>query len=169
MPAAGKDEAEAQGEKSSVICSGEYETASPEETFLLGKTISGSAEPGELLVLEGELGAGKTLFAKGFAEGLGVDETVVSPTFTLLRVYISGRLPLYHFDLYRLESEDEFFEIGGEEYFDGKGICLLEWAYRYKDILPEPYTLVRIEKLPDKGDDARSIVLLLRCTCNFQN
>ena len=97
------------------MITGEYLTKSPEETFLLARRLSEEARPGEVILLEGDLGAGKTCFAQGCAAGLGFTEVVASPTFTILQVYSSGRLPLYHFDLYRLQEEEEFFEIGGEE------------------------------------------------------
>ena len=141
------------------MITGEYLTKSPEETFLLARRLSEEARPGEVILLEGDLGAGKTCFAQGFAAGLGVTEVVASPTFTILQVYSSGRLPLYHFDLYRLQEEEEFFEIGGEEYFDGKGICLMEWALKFSGLLPTPRTLIRIEKPDGQDDETRRILL----------
>ncbi len=142
-----------------MITAGEYLTNAPEETFLLAKRLSEEAGPGEVILLEGELGAGKTLFAQGFAAGLGITDIVASPTFTILQIHASGRIPLYHFDLYRLQEEEEFFAIGGDEYFDGKGICLMEWALQFSRIIPAPFTLVRIEKLYERGDEARRILI----------
>ena len=141
------------------MITGEYLTKSPEETFLLARRLSEEARPGEVILLEGDLGAGKTCFAQGFAAGLGGTEGVASPTFTILQVYSSGRLPLYHFDLYRLQEEEEFFEIGGEEYFDGKGICLMEWALKFSGLLPTPRTLIRIERPDGQADETRRILL----------
>ena len=137
----------------------EYRTSSPEETFLLAKELAKDAHPGSLYALDGDLGAGKTVFAQGFAEGLGIEEAVNSPTFTILQIYDSGRLPLFHFDLYRLESEEELMEIGAEEYLCGAGVSLVEWASLFPDILPKPYHQVRIERLTDEGWDERRIVI----------
>ncbi len=142
-----------------MLKNGRRQTASPEETFLLGKELSLQAGPGDLILLEGDLGAGKTLFAQGFAQGLGVREHVNSPTFTLLQIYDSGRIPLYHFDLYRLESPEELFEVGAEEYFSGEGVCLVEWGERFASWLPGPYVLIRIEREESLGDNGRSFTI----------
>jgi tRNA threonylcarbamoyladenosine biosynthesis protein TsaE len=107
-----------------------YETTRPEETFRTGKELGESAAAGEVYALVGDLGVGKTVFTKGFAEGLGIDEPVNSPTFTILQIYEDGRIPLYHFDVYRIEEPEEMEEIGFDEYIDGDGVCLIEWAGR---------------------------------------
>ncbi len=142
-----------------MLKNGRRQTQSPEETFQLGKELSLQAGPGDLILLEGDLGAGKTLFAQGFAQGLGVREYVNSPTFTLLQIYDSGRIPLYHFDLYRLESPEELFEVGAEEYFSGEGVCLVEWGERFAAWLPGPYVLIRIERDENLGDNGRRFTI----------
>ena len=136
-----------------------YETYSPQETFDIGKRMGEEALPGTVITLDGDLGAGKTLFTKGFAEGLGVREVVNSPTFTILQQYFSGRLPLHHFDLYRIEEEEELFEIGLDECLTGDGVCLIEWADRFPDMIPRDATRIRIEKDPEQGFDFRRITV----------
>ncbi len=133
------------------------ETTSAEETFAFGKKLGQSAEVGEVYTLEGDLGAGKTVFTQGFARGMGITEPVNSPTFTILQVYDSGRLPLFHFDVYRIDDPDEMEEIGWEEYVCGEGVCIVEWADRISDILPEGCRRIRIEKDSGKGYDYRRI------------
>ncbi len=133
------------------------ETTSAEETFAFGKKLGQSAEVGEVYTLEGDLGAGKTVFTQGFARGMGITEPVNSPTFTILQVYDSGRLPLFHFDVYRIEDPDEMEEIGWEEYVCGDGVCIVEWADRISDILPDDCRRIRIEKDSGKGYDYRRI------------
>ena len=135
------------------------ETFSPEETFALGKCMGMEASPGEILCLDGDLGTGKTVFTKGFAEGLGVTDDVVSPTFTIIREYETGRLPLYHFDVYRIGDVDEMDELGYEDYFFGNGVTLIEWASLIQELIPETASLLTIEKDPEKGDDYRRITL----------
>ena len=135
------------------------ETFSPEETFALGKRMGKEASPGEILCLDGDLGTGKTVFTKGFAEGLGVPDDVVSPTFTIIREYISGRLPLYHFDVYRIGDLDEMDELGYEDYFFGNGVTLIEWASLIRELIPETALWLCIEKNPEEGDDYRRITL----------
>lgn len=134
------------------------ETFSPEETFALGKLLGEGSQTGEVYTLTGELGAGKTVFTQGFAAGLGIRDTVNSPTFTILQIYEGGRLPLYHFDVYRISDVEEMDEIGCEEYFYGEGVCLVEWAELIGEVLPEARTRVVIAKEPEKGLDRKSVV-----------
>ena len=124
----------------------EKETWSPEETFALGKKLGEEAAPGEIFCLDGDLGVGKTVFTQGFAAGLGVTEPVNSPTFTILQIYEEGRLPLYHFDVYRIGDPEEMDEIGYEEYFFGDGVCLIEWASLIGELIPEGARRVLIVK-----------------------
>ena len=133
------------------------ESNSAEDTFLFAEQIGEKARPGQIYALDGDLGAGKTVFCQGFASGLEVRELVNSPTFTIVQEYTTGKLPLYHFDVYRIEEPEELEEIGYEEYFYGEGICLIEWADRIRELLPEQTIQVRIHKLPEKGPDARRI------------
>jgi tRNA threonylcarbamoyladenosine biosynthesis protein TsaE len=135
----------------------QYETNSREETFNLAKKIAEEAYPGEVFTLDGDLGVGKTVFAQGFAEGLGITEPVNSPTFTIVQIYEGGRLPLYHFDVYRIGDPEEMEEIGYEDYFYGKGISLVEWSELIKELIPENSIHVRIRKEPEKGFDYRRI------------
>lgn len=114
--------------------------ASHEDTLNLGKKIGAVLEPGDILLLEGDLGAGKTTFTQGLAEGLGVDEFVNSPTFVIINEYFSGNLPLYHMDLYRLEDESQLYDLGVEEYFFGNGVSVVEWPEIAMPLLPETYT-----------------------------
>ena len=115
------------------------------------------ALPGEIYALSGDLGAGKTVFAKGFAAGLGITEPVNSPTFTILQIYGGGRLPLYHFDTYRIEDPEEMEEVGLDEYLFGQGVCLIEWAEQIAEMLPESTRIVRIRRDMEKGADYRSV------------
>ena len=133
------------------------ETWSPEETFQLGKGLGEQAQPGQIYTLSGDLGVGKTVFTKGVAAGLGIREPVSSPTFTIVQEYYDGRLPLYHFDVYRIEDPEEMEEIGYDDYFFGDGVCLIEWADRIRELLPEHLICVTIEKDPEKGFDYRLI------------
>ncbi len=133
------------------------ETYSPEETFALGEQIGGQCRPGQIYTLTGDLGVGKTVFTQGVARGLGITETVSSPTFTILQVYEGGRLPFYHFDVYRIADVEEMEEIGYEDCFYGEGVCLIEWADLIREILPEHYCRIVIEKEPEKGFDYRRI------------
>ena len=137
----------------------EYETFSPEETLEIGRSLGVNALPGEVYALVGDLGAGKTVFTKGFARGLGIGEPVNSPTFTILQIYEEGRIPLYHFDVYRIEEPEEMEEVGFDEYIDGDGVCLIEWAGRIGDLLPPEVIVVRIEKNLDRGPDYRRITV----------
>lgn len=130
-----------------------------EDTFELGKKLGQNAKPGDVYTLVGDLGVGKTVFTQGLAEGLGIAEAVSSPTFTIVQVYEEGRLPLYHFDVYRIGDVSEMDEIGYEDYFYGEGVCLIEWADLIREILPERYTRIFIEKDLEKGFDYRRITV----------
>jgi len=132
---------------------------SPEETFALGKRLGEAAVPGQILCLDGDLGVGKTVFTQGFAIGLGITEPVNSPTFTILQVYEEGRLPFYHFDVYRIADPEEMDEIGYEDYFYGQGVCLIEWATLIEELLPQNVMHVSISKDLERGFDYRQIVI----------
>lgn len=134
-----------------------FESFSAEDTFNIGKSISQKAKPGDVYCLSGDLGTGKTVFSQGFGMGLGIDEPVSSPTFSILKEYHEGRLPFYHFDVYRIGSDDEMEEIGYFDLVDGDGVCLIEWAELIRDILPAKYYQVSICKDVDKGFDYRTI------------
>lgn len=136
-----------------------YETFSPEETHALGKKIGASVLPGEVYTLTGDLGVGKTVFTQGIAEGLGITEPVSSPTFTIVQVYEGGRMPFYHFDVYRIGDIEEMDEIGYEDYFYGDGLCMIEWANLIEEILPRTRHEVTIEKNLEKGFDYRKITI----------
>ncbi len=133
------------------------ETYSREETFLLGKSLGLAARPGNIYTLTGDLGVGKTVFTQGFAAGLGITEPVNSPTFTILQIYEEGRLPFYHFDVYRIGDIDEMDEIGYEDCFYGKGACMIEWAELVEELIPAYARRITIEKNLDKGLDYRLI------------
>lgn len=136
-----------------------YETSGPEETYELGRRLGCEAEPGQVYCLDGDLGVGKTVFTQGFAAGLGIEEPVNSPTFTIVQQYEEGRLPLYHFDVYRIGDIDEMDEIGYEDCFYGNGVCLIEWSRLIGEILPANAVNVTIEKDLDKGFDFRRILV----------
>ena len=136
-----------------------YDTSSEEETYELGREFGAEAQAGSVFALEGDLGAGKTVFAKGFAAGLGITEVVSSPTFTILQIYDSGRLDLYHYDAYRIENPAEMEEIGYADYFYGEGTCLVEWPGNIAEFLPDHYTRITIEKNLEKGFDHRRITV----------
>ena len=121
--------------------------------------LARNSQKGDIYALIGDLGVGKTAFVKGFAAGLGIDEPVASPTFTILQIYESGRMPLYHFDIYRIGDPSEMDEIGYEDCFYGEGVSLVEWADRVRDIFPENTTTVKIDKDLTKGDDYRIITI----------
>lgn len=129
-------------------------TNSAEETRALGEQLAERLSAGDVVTLEGELGAGKSELARGIARGLGVTETVTSPSFTILNVYESGRVPLYHFDWYRLESEEELYELGMDEYLGGDGIAVVEWAERCQDAVPENAIRITLEAT---GPESRRI------------
>ncbi len=135
------------------------ETFSPLETFCLGEEMGRRAVSGAVFTLLGELGTGKTVFTQGLAKGLGILEPISSPTFTILQVYEEGRLPLYHFDVYRIGDVSEMEEVGFEDCVYGAGVCLIEWANLIEEILPETYTEIRIEKDLEKGFDYRKITI----------
>nr|WP_294678628.1 tRNA (adenosine(37)-N6)-threonylcarbamoyltransferase complex ATPase subunit type 1 TsaE [uncultured Blautia sp.] len=135
------------------------ETNTPEETYEAGKKIGEKARAGQIYTLTGDLGVGKTVFTQGVAAGLGITEPVNSPTFTIVQEYEDGRLPFYHFDVYRIGAVDEMDEIGYDDYFFGEGICLIEWAELIEDILPENRIQVIIEKDLEKGFDYRKITI----------
>lgn len=136
-----------------------FETNSAEETYALGEKIGQEAVPGAVYALLGDLGVGKTVFTKGVAAGLGVKEPISSPTFTIVQVYESGRLPFYHFDVYRISDVDEMEEIGYEDYFYGDGISFVEWANLIEEIMPKETVTIRIEKDLSKGFDYRRITI----------
>ncbi len=135
------------------------ETNREEETFELGVQMARGAKPGRVFALIGDLGVGKTIFTKGFAAGLGIDGPVCSPTFTIVQIYEEGRLPFYHFDVYRIGGVEEMDEIGFDDYVYGDGVTLIEWADLIKEILPGQYTEVRIEKDWERGADYRRITV----------
>ncbi len=137
----------------------EIASFSPRETYELGERIGREARPGQLYTLIGDLGVGKTVFTQGVAAGLGITEPVNSPTFTILQIYEEGRMPFYHFDVYRIGDPEEMEEIGYEDCFYGEGLCLVEWANLIEELLPPVYTEVRIEKEPARGFDYRRITL----------
>ena len=136
-----------------------WQSNSEKETFAVAEEIARQASPGDIYLLEGDLGVGKTVFAKGFARGLGITEPVTSPTFTIVQEYHEGRLPLYHFDVYRIGDIEEMDEVGFEEYVMGDGVSLIEWANLIEEILPENRTEVIIEKDLEKGFDYRKIII----------
>ena len=135
------------------------ETRSPEETFQFGEKLGREAKPGQIYILNGDLGTGKTVFTQGFAAGLGITEPVNSPTFTIVQIYEEGRMPFYHFDVYRIGDVEEMDEIGYEDCFYGEGVCLIEWAELIEEILPEHVIAVTIEKDLEQGFDYRKITL----------
>ena len=136
-----------------------FETNGEQETRALGERLGKAAEPGQMYTLIGDLAVGKTVFTQGFAKGLGIDEPISSPTFTIVQVYDEGRMPFYHFDVYRIGDIEEMDEIGYEDCFYGEGVCLIEWANLIEEILPKGYTRITIEKCLDKGFDYRKITI----------
>lgn len=135
------------------------ETTSPRETEELGARMGREARPGEVYTLIGDLGVGKTVFTQGIAKGLGITEPISSPTFTIVQVYEEGRMPFYHFDVYRIGDIEEMDEIGYEDYFYGEGLTMIEWANLITEILPEHYRQITIEKDLEKGFDYRRITI----------
>lgn len=136
-----------------------FETNSAEETFELGREYALKAKEGQIYTLNGDLGTGKTVFTQGFAKGLGIDEPVSSPTFTILQEYEEGRLPFYHFDVYRIGDPEEMDELGYEDYFYGEGVCLIEWADIIDELIPKDAVRITIKKNLDKGFDYRLITI----------
>lgn len=137
----------------------EIESFKPEDTYAIGRQIGKEAKPGDVYTLIGDLGVGKTVFTQGLAEGLGITEPVNSPTFTILQIYEEGRLPFYHFDVYRIGDIEEMEEIGYDDYFFGNGVCMIEWAELIEELIPENSIHVTIEKDLEKGFDYRRITI----------
>ena len=135
------------------------ESFSADETLKLGQSLGEQAKPGEVYTLIGDLGVGKTVLTQGIAEGLGIDEPICSPTFTIVQVYEEGRMPFYHFDVYRIGDIEEVDEIGYEDYFYGDGLTMIEWANLIEEILPERRKEITIEKDLEKGFDYRRITI----------
>ncbi|HIZ08031.1 MAG TPA: tRNA (adenosine(37)-N6)-threonylcarbamoyltransferase complex ATPase subunit type 1 TsaE [Candidatus Eubacterium avistercoris] len=135
------------------------ESYSPEETLEIGRKLGQEALPGQVYTLIGDLGVGKTVFTQGIAAGLGIEEPICSPTFTIVQEYDTGRIPFYHFDVYRIGDIEEMEEIGYEDYFYGDGLTMIEWANLIEEILPETYKEITIEKDLDKGFDYRKITI----------
>lgn len=135
----------------------EYISRAEEETFALAKELAQHAKPGEAYCLHGDLGAGKTVFAKGFAAGLGIEEPITSPTFNIVKEYEDGRLPFYHFDVYRIADPEEMYAIGYDSYVDGDGVCLIEWPEMLEDLVPEHAVHIEIARAADENDSFRRI------------
>ncbi len=135
------------------------ESKSAEQTFRIGEELGKAAQPGQVYTLTGDLGVGKTVFTQGFAAGLGIKEPVSSPTFTIVQVYEEGRLPFYHFDVYRIGDVEEMDEVGFEDYVMGDGVSLIEWANLIEEILPQVRTEILIEKDLEQGFDYRRITI----------
>ena len=140
-----------------------YESYSAEDTARIAAELAKSLKGGEFIAMYGELGAGKTAFVQGLARALGIDRPVTSPTFTIVNEY-EGRLPLYHFDVYRIADPDEMYEIGYEEYLDAVGVCVVEWAELIEELFPDEYIKLTIEKNNSKGFDYRRIIIEERGT-----
>ena len=136
-----------------------YESFSEEMTYEIGKQLGEKASKGEIICLDGDLGVGKTVFTKGFAKGLGIEENIDSPTFTIIQEYREGRLPLFHFDTYRIGDISEMDEIGYEDYFYGDGVCLIEWASRIEELIPSSAIKINIEKDLSKGFEYRRVAV----------
>ena len=134
-----------------------FESNSPEETIAIAGKIAGEVVPGTIICLSGDLGVGKTVFTKGFAKALGITEPVVSPTFTIFQIYTDGKMPLYHFDVYRIDDPDEMEEIGFREYFYGEGVSLIEWAEKIEEHIPGNAVRITISKDLEKGLDYRKL------------
>lgn len=136
-----------------------YESCSANDTMQLGSRLGKLCKAGDVILLNGDLGVGKTVFSKGLGKGLGITEPISSPTFTILQVYEEGRIPFYHFDVYRISDLEEMEEIGYEDYFYGEGVCLIEWAEQIQEILPDRTIKVSITKDLEQGFDYREIVI----------
>jgi tRNA threonylcarbamoyladenosine biosynthesis protein TsaE len=135
----------------------EFIIDSVEKTIELGKQLGLYLNTGDIVCLNGDLGAGKTHFAKGIAKGLGIDDQITSPTFTIVNEYEEGRLKLYHFDVYRVNDPDEIINIGFDEYIFGKGVSIIEWSHYIEELIPEEHIRINIKKLPEIGDNFRNI------------
>ena len=135
-----------------------YITHSPEETEKLGAALAQRLQPGTIIAYTGDLGAGKTAFTRGLAKGLGYTQPVTSPTYTIVNEYLGGRLPLFHFDMYRLASSDDLWDIGWEDYLERGGVCAVEWSENVADAMPEGTVYVTIERAPE-GENARIITI----------
>ena len=133
------------------------ESYSEDDTKMLALITAKEAKKGDIFCLDGDLGAGKTVFAKGFAEALGITEPVTSPPFTIVKEYQGGRLPLYHFDVYRIEEPEEMEAIGYEDYFYGDGVCLVEWSTQIEELIPENAIRITIKRDLSRGEDYRTI------------
>ncbi len=136
---------------------GSYDSLDEKQTYEIGKQIGMEVKPGQVIALLGDLGVGKTVFVKGFAKGLGIEESVNSPTFTIVQIYEEGRMPLYHFDVYRIGDPEEMDEIGYEDYFYGQGVSLVEWANLIEELMPKETMWITIEKDLSKGFSYRKI------------
>ena len=136
-----------------------YESTSAERTAELGRKIGKALNPGDIICIDGNLGVGKTVFTQGVAEGLGITESVCSPTFTLVQEYHEGRIPLYHFDVYRISGPWDMDDLGYEEYFYGDGVCMIEWGSMIDELLPANTIFIKIEKDLEKGFDYRKITI----------
>jgi len=136
-----------------------HETCSADQTREIAAQLASRASAGEIFCLSGDLAAGKTEFVKGFAQGLGISDLITSPTFTIVNEYDGGRLPLYHFDVYRISSLEQMQDTGYEEYFYGDGVCVIEWAELIGPLLPEDAVMINIEKDPIKNEDFRRILI----------
>lgn len=136
-----------------------YESFCPEDTGKIGEELAKKAIPGQVYCLYGDLGVGKTVFTQGFAKGLEIDDAINSPTFTILQTYEDGKMPFYHFDVYRIGDPEEMDEIGLDDYIYGDGVCLIEWANLIRDLLPEKVMAIHIEKNLEKGFDYRKITI----------
>ena len=134
-----------------------FESFSPDDTYEFAYKLGEKLKPGTVIALNGDLGAGKTLFTQGLAAGLGIKDHVNSPTFTIMQIYEGGRLPLYHFDVYRIEDPDEMAETGLDDYIYGDGVTVIEWADYIDELMPEDHIKIRISRDPDKGSDYRLI------------
>lgn len=139
-----------------------FEAKNETDTYELGVKTGEEAKPGDVFCLTGDLGTGKTVFTAGLARGFGIDTPVCSPTFTILQTYEEGRLPLFHFDVYRIADPDEMYEIGFDDYVFGNGVCIIEWGELIEEILPEKTVYITIEKDLEKGFDFRRITVSSR-------
>ena len=144
------------------------ESFDAKDTFAVGKHLAATAISGQVYCLIGDLGVGKTVFTQGFASGLDIREPISSPTFTIIQEYNEGRMPFYHFDVYRIADVEEMEEIGYEDYFYGNGVCLIEWANLIEEILPKEYQVIRVEKNLDKGFDYRKITIGSQKECSLE-